>query len=141
MATKKSAARPIVEPVATETPAAQSVRDYLHSMVDSLYDDDATPAVSWKRSALGFVVGVVMVMGTGYATGYICTALAVGAVLLTGSMFVFYLIWILGILLAMYLGGKVSMFGYTKIVDKSVDRAWAKVTGWFKSEPETQHVA
>lgn len=141
MATKKSApaAQPVVEPVATETPAAQSVRDYLHSMVDSLYDD-ATPAVSWKRSALGLVVGVVMAMGTGYATGYICTALAVGAVLLTGSMFVFYLIWILGMLLAMYLGGKVSMFGYTKIVDKSVDRAWNKVTGWFSSSPEVQHV-
>lgn len=137
---KKStpAAQPVVEPVATETTAAQSVRDYLHSMVDEMCD---APEISWKRQVAGLIVGIAMSMGAGYAIGYAAVALAVGAALLTGSMFVFYMIWILGILLAMYVGAKVSVFGYTKVVDKSIDRAWAKVTGWFKSEPETQHVA
>lgn len=130
MVTKtKAKTAPVIDiDVQSETVAEPTLREQLHRMLDEALDDTSAP--SWQRRAIGLLAGVAVAAGVGYVGGYAAVAVAVGAALVTSSMFVFYVIYVLGMLLAMYLGSKASIWAYTRVVDKSIDRAWYWSKAW-----------
>ena len=129
-------ATPFVETVhpATAAPEAFTFNQRLHKMLD---DALGAEQPSWKRLLLAWTMSIATSIGLGYVAGMVIAYAIVGAALLTSSAFVMMLIYVLGMLGAMYLGYKSSMFVYVSIMDKSVDRAYSaassKVRGWFGS--------
>lgn len=63
---------------------------------------------SWKRVLCAFLAAVCVSALVGWVAGYLITWLAVGAFLFTASSFLFYAIWLAGLLIAMYYGGKLA---------------------------------
>lgn len=130
---------PFVETIKVEAPAPQefTYKEQLHKMLDDVLDGSC---VSWKRIAIAFVASIATSVVVGYGAGYLLAYLIVGAALLTGSAFLCSVLYVLGLILAMYVGYRTSSFVYMKIIDKSVDRvaasAWNKVTGLFSSAPQ-----
>lgn len=121
-----------VTPTATPEAAAPdaSIREELHKMLDEALDNNSN-APSWKRRGVALLASVAVAAGSGYVGGYAAVAVAIGAALVTSSMFVFYLVYVLGMLLAMYYGGKLSMWAYNRVVDKSIDRSWVTFKSFF----------
>ena len=85
----------------------------------------------WRRRSVAFVAGLVTSLGVGYIMAAITEYAIVGALMLTGSAFMALLILLLGLIMAMYIGSKSSIFVYANVMNKSVDRAFGSVRGWF----------
>lgn len=117
----------ITTPVAP-APEAFSFKAHMHKLLDEALDAESP---SWKRLLLAWTLGLATSFGVGYLGTALMTYALVGAALLTSSAFVAILIAIIGVLASMYLGYRASMFVYVKVMDKSIDRAWNKVTGMF----------
>ena len=90
---------------------------------------------SWKRWAIAVVASLATSAAVGYLGGYLAVYLTFAAALMTGSMFITYVVYALGVLLTMYAGYRASMFTYIKVIDRSVDdlcaKAYDRVTGLF----------
>ena len=89
----------------------------------------------WRRRTVAAVAGLATSLGVGYIVAAITEYAIVAALMLTGSAFMALLILLLGLIMAMYIGSKSSIFVYTNIVNKNIDRAYsaadATVRGWF----------
>lgn len=89
----------------------------------------------WRRRTVAAVAGLATSLGVGYIVAAITEYAIVGALTLTGSAFMALLILLLGLIMTMYIGSKSSIFVYTNIVNKNIDRAYsaadATVRGWF----------
>lgn len=131
---------PFVETTKVEAPAVEefTYSQRLHKMLDDALEG-AGAGASWKRMAIAAVAGILVSGAVGYGAGYLLAYLIVGAALLTGSAFLCSVLYVLGIIMAMYLGYRASGYVYLKIIDESVDRAassaWNKVTGLFSTAP------
>lgn len=99
----------------------------------------------WKRAIVAFVASCVGALAAGYLIGMFLNALMVGAYIFTGSMFLVYMIYIMGLLIAMYVGSKVGKFISDAVMDDALGKKMEaiasstknKVTGWFsKSKVE-----
>ena len=107
-----------------ETPHAVEESTLFERLSAQIPDD-------WRRRSIAFVAGLGTSLGVGYIMAAITEYAIVGAVLLTGSAFMALLILLLGLIMAMYIGSKSSMFVYVNVMNKSVDRAFGSVRGWF----------
>ena len=95
---------------------------------------------TWKRWACAMVAGIAASFATSYVGGYLVAALTLSMAMLTGSMFLTWLIYVIGILIVMYVSYRSSMFVYMGVIDRSVDetcmRSWKWATGLFATETE-----
>ena len=76
---------------------------------------------SWKRTLAATVISLLVSFGTGYMIGLVAGALLVGAVALTGAMWLGWVIWAVGMMLAGYTGLKTGGAAFSYIADKKVD--------------------
>lgn len=136
MATRKTKATipatPFVETITPEAPEQKSY-DFAAHMHKILDDALKFEMPSWKRLVMAWLASAVTAFGVGYLVGHVMVYCLIGAAVLTTSTFVAWLIVIIGFLIAMYLGAKASAYTYTKIVDKSVDRAYDSAKNWVTS--------
>ena len=107
-----------------ETPHAVEESTLFEQLSAQIPDD-------WRRRSIAFVAGLVTSFASGYMIGVLTEYAIVGALTLTGSAFMALLILLLGLIMAMYIGSKSSMFVYVNVMNKSVDRAFGSVRGWF----------
>lgn len=90
---------------------------------------------SWKRTLIATIMGLAAAGGVGYLLGTIGGMLIVGAVALTGMMWLGWLIYAITIIISMWVGAKTAsrVFGY--IADARIDEHATvvknKVVGWF----------
>lgn len=116
------------------------VTEQLHAWRQTLADAFAAsfePEASFTRKACAYVVSLCASFGTGYLVGLAMNAVLVTAAVST-SLFLTILVWVLGLLIALYLGSKVGEAVYNGIVhsviEDTVAGAWHSVTGWFTTE-------
>jgi hypothetical protein len=106
---------------------------------------DALGIPTERRAMVAFSIGLATSMAVGATIGKITTMAMVGAVMLTGSAFLAMMIWIVGVVLAIYCGVKSFSMAFDYIakgeIDRDVIRAkeWsenkvAQVRGWFKKQ-------
>ena len=130
MATRKTKATipatPFVETIAPEAPEQKSY-DFAAHMHRILDDALSAEQPSWKRLLLAWTLGLATSFGVGYLVGHLVMYATIGAALLTGSSFMALLTLVIGFILAIYLGGKASLYAYTKVMDKSIDKAYDSV--------------
>jgi len=132
---------PFVETVHGVAPdTADTLEARLHAAVNDLFRGNVRGnVVSWKRILLAWVVGLATAFGVSYVITSLATYAAVGALMLTGSAFISVFIYVVGIIAAIYASYRVSVFVHLKVIDKSVDAAFAnvsnKVRGWFGNKP------
>ena len=107
-----------------ETPHAVEESTLFEQLSAQIPDD-------WRRRSIAFVAGLVTSFASGYMIGVLTEYAIVGALTLTGSAFMALLILLLGLIMVMYIGSKSSMFVYVNVMNKSVDRAFGSVRGWF----------
>jgi len=100
------------------------------TVADMLNQVNGTVGISWQRSAIGLIAGILVALGFGYVVGVITSTLILAALTLTGSAFVAVMILFIGIVVSFYFGG---------VVGATVSRAVAtstlldSVRGWFDS--------
>lgn len=126
------ASTPFVETVHGATPDSEAtLNERLYASIKEMLATGPT----WKRILTAWAVGLTVSLGLGYLGTYVAAVLAVSAALLTGSMFLFWLTYTVGLLAAIYASYRASVFVHIKIIDKSVDRwaaaAWITTTSLF----------
>ena len=116
-------ATPFVETVAPEASheanTAFDYKAYMHKMLDDALNFEA---VGWKRQVCAWVLSLSSAFAIGYGMGTLIAYTLVGAMVLSTSAFLAYAIYFVGILLAVYLGSKVSAFVFDGVIDKSIAR-------------------
>lgn len=131
MATTKSTRKSTI--TATPFVETQEPSFDFNAMMDSL--------PSWKRIACAWIASAVASFGIGYLGGYITSYLMLGAALLTGSVFITLLVYVLGMLLTIYAGYKAGLFIHLEVITESIDArfdsAKSFVTGLFSSKVVT----
>lgn len=134
MVTRKIKPTVVITPVVATAAAAPTYREQMHAMLDQALDSSGEP-VGWKRTLTAWVVGLSSAFGVGYLVGLAIAYMVVGASVLGAGTFLCTVIYILGVLVAMFLGNKVAVFTYMSIMDKTIDTAcsgaYNKVRGWF----------
>lgn len=100
-----------------------------------ILDDSPIVVPSWKRVLTACIAGIAMAFGVGWLAGHLLTWLSVGAFLFTASSFLFYAIWALGLIAAMYYGGRfaarVTGAVLTGEVDARAASAYASTRAFF----------
>lgn len=118
----------IVDVPSTEQPQAVPEATLFEQLTAQIPDD-------WRRRCIAVVAGLATSFATGYAVAAVTEYAILSALLLTGSGFLAMLILLLGCIMAMYLGSRNATFVYTKVMSKSIDRAFSSanttVRGWF----------
>lgn len=114
---------------ATVTPADKAFTAYFESLLEGM--------PSWKRVLCAMCISMMTSLAVGYTGGYLAACLVIGALMLGAPIFIAQVIYVLGILVAIYAGYRAGAFTYIKVIDKTVDNmfssAWDKVSGLFSS--------
>lgn len=114
---------------ATVTPADKAFTAYFESLLEGM--------PSWKRVLCAMCISMMTSLAVGYTGGYLAACLVIGALMLGAPIFIAQVIYVLGILVAIYAGYRAGAFTYIKVIDKTVDNmfssAWDKVTEVFSS--------
>lgn len=101
---------------------------------DELFAELGVP--SGKRLLASFVVGLITSMSVGWIGGYLSSALLAGVLLLTGSAFLGWIVYLLGVVLAVaasILAGKFAAnYVLSAKLDEHVRSAKSWVSGLFK---------
>ena len=153
MVTRKSTVKPtivdvpFVEVTETAAPQPDPWRAAVHKMIDEAFDSEATDQhIGWKRVLIAFIASIATSGLTGYLVGTVIGYALVGAILLSGSLFITLAIYLIGILMAMHFGRIVGKATYDFIALGDIDNVYAsakdKVSdafntarGWFVTEP------
>lgn len=87
-------------------------------------------APTWKRKLAAFVTTVVIAVGIGWLLGQILAALFVGILMLTGSAFIAWALWAIGLIVGSFFGGKLAAkCGIAVLTHEADDRAHAFYAG------------
>lgn len=133
------AAAQTVEPkpeVADEVVEPVSPMERLHQRVTAAYEDffaqsgEASP----RRRLVAWVAGAVVAFAAGYCGGYISALLMATVIMATTSLFLGFVVYLLGILLSIYLGASAGFYVQQFVLNanrKMYDSAKARVIGWF----------
>lgn len=101
---------------------------------DELFAELGVP--SGKRLLASFVVGFITSMSVGWIGGYLSSALLAGVLLLTGSAFLGWIVYLLGMVLAVTAGVLAGQFAANYVLsaklDEHVRSAKSWVSGLFK---------
>lgn len=114
---------------ATVTPDGKAFTAYFESLLEGM--------PSWKRVLCAMCISMMTSLAVGYTGGYLAACLVIGALMLGAPIFIAQVIYVLGMLVAIYAGYRAGSFAYIKVIDKTVDNmfssAWGKVTEVFSS--------
>lgn len=108
-AAAKASAKPQAEsnkPEVTESELFEQIMSRYGDAQDSLLKFLKAP--SWKRTLVAFVTSIAIGGAVGWAAGHVLTWMLAGAVMMSAPMFVTLLVYILGVLAAIYYGGKLA---------------------------------
>lgn len=140
MATKKQTKQTVVDTPFVETThgaapdTEETLNARLHAAIDEMFKGSV---VSWKRIAVAWIIGLAAGFGVSYIMTSLVTYAVIGAMLLSGSVFITNLVYIVGLIITMYASYRTSIFVHLKVIDRSVDETFAnvsnKVRGWFGS--------
>jgi hypothetical protein len=81
---------------------------------------------SWKRATVAFISSLAAAGAVGYGVAAVTEVAMISALLLTGSGFVAFMVWLLGCLVAVYAGLKISGKVARYIIDEQIDRDLAR---------------
>lgn len=87
----------------------------------------ALGVTSTKRKVVAWFVSMLACFGVGYLVGSIMEMLILAAVAYTGSVLLMVLIYVIGIMFAIYSGVKLGNAVYRYITDGVIDAHWNKV--------------
>ncbi len=85
---------------------------------------------SWKRVLCALAMSLTVASGIGYLGGMLVAYLVVGALVLGSSAFVASIIYVLGMIVAVYASYRAGSFAYMNVIDKTVDAQFSKAKGW-----------
>lgn len=145
MATRKQTTKPTI----TGTPFTETVHSAapdtedtlnarLHAAIDEMFKGSV---VSWKRIAVAWIIGLAAGFGASYVMTALVTYAVVGAMLLSGSVFITNLVYIMGLIITFYASYRASIFVHLKIIDRSVDELIANASHSVRSLFGNKHVA
>lgn len=97
---------------------------------DELFAELGVP--SGKRLLAATVVALAAGAGVGWLAGWVVSALTLGVLILTGSVFLGLTIYILGLIVAMALGAVAGKFAADYVTTGKIDEHARAVKGWFK---------
>ena len=131
-------------PTAQPNPAAaawERMHERIHSAYVEYMAESGEPGP--KQRIAAWVLGMVTAFGVGYVGGWFALA-AMGLVLIaTGSMFLAFCVWMLGVLLTIYtsmLAGNAVAGFVASINTKAIARTRDRIAGFFKrNNVEAQH--
>jgi hypothetical protein len=125
---------PVEEIVHAAPSAKPTLREHLHILLDEALAEDQ---IGWKRELVAWVLSLSASFGIGYGVGTLLNYMIVGMTVLSSSVFLSMVVYFLGIMLAIHLGRKATMFVYLGVVERSFETSIAagynKVRGWFGS--------
>lgn len=147
----RSKPAPKVEPAAT---VVEPIRlddahcDTKEESIDSLAAKAQAGLDRWMKalnvaSPTRYIVGGILALaaacGLGWIIGNVLSWLMIAVALATGSMFLVYAVFIVGLIASLYAGYKLSGFVFDYVVTKKVDAHYDKcksiVTGFFGRKP------
>lgn len=119
-------------------PEAEEARrmEAVSSAVNTIMGEFNMP--SWSRVITGVVLGILVAGGFGWLFGHVLAALIIGAITMTGSLFIGQIIYWLGLIYAMFKGGKVAAKVSGYVINGGIDTTMNKVKGWFAAKPIVQ---
>lgn len=104
-------------------------RAVMHDAINSL-----TPGAGWARTCVAWVVSMTAALGTGYLVGLAMSALLITATV-SASTFLTAMVWVIGMLIAMWGGSKVAALLFSGVIDGVIEApfvsAYKSVAGWF----------
>ena len=116
--------------------AAQQDQSYFDMLLD-VARSAGLLIPSWKRCLLALVASVCAALGTAFMLNPFVSAMFAGAMLTTGSVFLSYLFFVIGFVIASYITLKVAqkVGGYIASgdIDRDVARAWNGAKNLFRS--------
>lgn len=121
----------------TPKPAAapQADKAWFQPTLDDIFDQ----MPSGKRVFAASAVSFILAFGAGYTIGVIAEIVAMGILVLTGSMLLYFVTWAIAILLSFYAGMKigqhVGMYVLSGQIDRDIVSAKDYVKGLFSSKP------
>lgn len=128
---------PVEAPVATFTDkATDQVRAWREAVMASL-DTLSNPEASFTRKACAYVVSLCASFGTGYLVGMAMNTLLMTAAV-SASLFLTIMVWVIGLLVAVYLGSRIGSAVYDgiahRVIEDTAIGAYHSVRGWFTTE-------
>ena len=126
-----------------QTPAAEAYSAFLEAQQLMM---EAFGISSPTRYVVSLVVGTIVSFGLGYLGGMLTTALAVAALIMSGSMFLYYAAFVVGVVITIWLSAKAGGKAFDYIAMKQIDAhaeiiggyargAWNWATSPFRSAP------
>lgn len=97
---------------------------------DELFAELGVP--SGKRLLAASIASVVVGAGVGWLIGWVINALTLGVLIVSSSLFLSWLVYILGLILAVIAGLVVGKAAAAYIVTGKIDEHARTVRGWFK---------
>ena len=85
---------------------------------------------SWKRVLCALALSFTVSAGIGYLGSTLVVSLVIGAVVLGSSAFMANIIYVLGMIVAVYASYRAGSFAYMNVIDKTVDAQFSKAKGW-----------
>lgn len=153
MATRKTAPRAnakstvvdveAIEVDAQQTHSAEAESEDVGARFTRAFDDYmASLGVSpTRRAIVGFIVGMLVAFGAGYLIGQVVSHLTLAVLLVSGSMFLATLVFVIGIIIAAlaggFLGNTVGAYIANGTAERHVSVAKSWVTGLFGRKPVT----
>ena len=121
--------------------AQARAEDLAHEAMDRLQAVRGQMLSFTKRELIAHVVSFVTAFAGGYAGGMLLNLCFSAVVSLTGSMFLAWMVYLVGAIAVIYLGVKASQKVFTYIatgdIDSDIINAKNKVLGWFARNPLT----
>lgn len=124
------AAEETIKPVPEQdTAKMNALNRFLQAQEDMLREWGAPSA---KRAMVAFATSLVLACGIGFIAGMIIEMLVMVTLTLTGSAFLAFLIWAIGVAM-MVVGGSIAATNtYAYIVSRKVDTHIEMAKGWVK---------
>ena len=131
------------------TPMSEAYAAFLEAQQKMM---EAFGISSPARYVISMIVGALVSFGLGMLGGWVTLILALSALAFTGSMFLYYATWVVGVVLTVYLGSKAGGAAFDYIAFKKIDKhaeiisdyargSWYTVKGWFTSSPKNEVAA
>jgi hypothetical protein len=121
-----------IEVDANQTHSAAPESDDVHSRFAQAYDDMLKSfGVGWtRRNVAGLVVGLIVSCGAGLMLGKIIAALTLAVLMVSGSMFLAGIIYVLGLIVSIISAGVLGNIAMQYVASGTAERHVSVAKGW-----------
>lgn len=112
----------------TEKSATDEAIDAFLRAKDRLLRTMGVPTT--RRLIAAYVVGFALAAGVGYLMSHIISWAMIGAALLTGSELLVLLVYVIGMILAVFAGMRAFKAGFEYVADEKIDAHYNLVKAW-----------